>query len=274
MDPIIPPVISIITPTRNRPELLERSIESVRAQSLGAWEMIVVDDGDGSGLRMVELIADPRVIAVLNPGSGHVEARNMALELARGEFIHLLDDDDRWADERHLERVIGTLHKTSALVFRHGWLVHEDHFGGGWTELEREVFAPPTTRESLRHDNTILTSGVAYPRALHSMLGRFDTRMGNYWDWDWFLRASESVALLEIPEPGVLMSWRGLNLSGVGLSGLNLSDPSLQENTSANPFKPERLRFLERLIAKHGLSGVTPKNHATVLESKSLVVAV
>ena len=264
MDPIIAPVISIITPTRNRPELLERSIESVRAQSLGAWEMIVVDDGDGSGLRMVELIDDPRVIAVLNPGSGHVEARNTALELARGEFIHLLDDDDRWADPQHLDRVVRTLRKTLALAFRHGWLVHEDNFGGGWTELEREVFAPPTTRESLRHDNTILTSGVAYPRALHSMFGRFDTRMGNYWDWDWFLRASESVALLEIPEPAVLMSWRGSGLSASGL----------QKNTSANPFKPERLRFLERLIAKHGLSGVTPKNHATVLESKSLVVIV
>jgi glycosyltransferase involved in cell wall biosynthesis len=264
MEPAISPVFSIITPTRNRPELLERSIASVRAQSLQAWEMIVVDDGDGTGLRMVELIDDPRVIAVLNPGSGHVEARNMALELARGGFIHLLDDDDRWCDPQHLERVVGALLKTPGLAFRHGWLVHEDNFGDGWLEVGREVFAPPTTRESLRHDNTILTSGVAYPRALHRMLGRFDTQMGNYWDWDWFLRASESVPLLEIPEPGVLMSWRGTGLP----------DSNLQANTSANPFKSDRLKFLERLIAKHGLTGVTPKNHATVLDSESLVVAV
>jgi glycosyltransferase involved in cell wall biosynthesis len=257
---VINPLISIITPTRNRPELLERSIESVRAQSLEAWEMIVVDDGDGTGLRMVELIDDPRVIAVLNPGSGHVEARNMALELARGRFVHLLDDDDRWADPQHLERVVNALLKTPGLAFRHGWLVHEDHFADGWLELGREVFAPPTTRESLRHDNTILTSGVAYPRALHRMLGRFDTQMGNYWDWDWFLRASESVPLLEILEPAVLMGWRGSSIQN--------------SNTSANPFQPERLQFLERLIAKHGLTGVTPKNHATVLEVESLMVTV
>jgi glycosyltransferase involved in cell wall biosynthesis len=259
MEPIIRPMISIVTPTRNRPELLERSVESVRAQSLEAWEMIVVDDGDGSGLRMVELIDDPRVIAVLNPGSGHVEARNAALELARGEFIHLLDDDDRWSDTQHLERVVESLRETPGLAFRHGWLVHEDDFGGGWFELERQVFSPLTTAESLRHDNTILTSGVAYPRALHRILGPFDVNMGNYWDWDWFLRASESVTILEIPEPAVLMSWRGLSTQ--------------TGNTSANPFKPERLRFLERLIAKHGLTGVTPKNHATVLESEPLVVA-
>jgi glycosyltransferase involved in cell wall biosynthesis len=258
MDDFIKPVISIITPTRNRPELLERSIESVRAQSLGAWEMIVVDDGDGSGLRLVELINDPRVIAVLNPGSGHVEARNAALELARGEFIHLLDDDDRWSDPQHLERVVGILRETPGLAFRHGWLVHEDDFGGGWFELERQVFSPPTTVESLRHDNTILTSGVAYPRALHRILGRFDTLMGNYWDWDWFLRASGSVPLLEISQPAVLMSWRGSS--------------SQTGNTSANPFKPERLKFLERLIAKHGLTGVTPKNHATVLEPAMVTV--
>jgi glycosyltransferase involved in cell wall biosynthesis len=264
MEPVISPIISIVTPTRNRPELLERSIESVRAQSLQAWEMIVVEDGDGTGLRMVELIDDPRVIAVLNPGSGHVEARNMALELSRGGFIHLLDDDDRWCDPQHLERVVKALLRTPGLAFRHGWLVHEDNFGDGWLEVGREVFAPPTTRESLRHDNTILTSGVAYPRALHRMLGRFDTQMGNYWDWDWFLRASESVPLLEIPDPAVLMSWRGSGLPG----------SNLQANTSANPFKPERLRFLERLIAKHGLTGVTPKNHATVLEAESLMVTV
>ena len=256
-------MISIVTPTRNRPGLLERSIESVRAQSLEAWEMIVVDDGDGSGLRMVELIDDPRVIAVLNPGSGHVEARNMALELARGEFIHLLDDDDRWADPQHLERVVGTLRQTPGLAFRHGWLVHEDDFAGGWFELERQVFSPPTTAISLRHDNTILTSGVAYPRALHRILGPFNVNMGNYWDWDWFLRASESVPLLEIPDLAVLMSWRG---SGLRHSG------SQSGNTSANPFKPERLRFLERLIAKHGLTGVRPKNHATVLEPEMVAV--
>ena len=106
------------------------------------------------------------------------------------------------------------------------------------------------------------------------MLGRFDTQMDNYWDWDWFLRASESVALLEIPEPAVLMSWRGSGLSGPSLSGPGLSGAGLQKNTSANPFKLERLRFLERLIAKHGLSDVTLKNHATVLESESLVVIV
>jgi glycosyltransferase involved in cell wall biosynthesis len=258
MESIIDPVISIVTPTRNRPELLERSIESVRSQSLEAWQMVVVDDGDGGGLRMVEQINDSRVIAVLNPGSGHVEARNMALELARGKFIHLLDDDDRWVDAQHLERVVETLRQTPSLAFRHGWLVHEDNFGDGWLEIEREVFAPATTIESLRHDNTILTSGVAYPRELHRLLGRFDVNMGNYWDWDWFLRASESVALVQIPEPAVLMSWRG---------------PGVQAgNTSANPFKPERLKYLERLIAKHGLTGVTPKNHATVLEPTPMTV--
>ena len=44
------PIISIVTPTRNRPELLERSIGSVQSQALEAWEMIVVDDGDGTGI--------------------------------------------------------------------------------------------------------------------------------------------------------------------------------------------------------------------------------
>ena len=240
------PVISILTPTRDRPDLLARTIHGVQAQSLEAWQMIVVDDGDGSGQAFVESLRDPRITAMHCANIGQVAARNAALRRAQGRYIHLLDDDDRWDDARHLERTIGAL-GTSALAYRHGFLVLEAQTLSGWVEHERIPFEPYTTRESLRRDNTLLTSGVAYPRALHDTLGGFDETMGNYWDWDWFLRVSHGLPLVCIGEPAVLMSWRG-------------------SNTSSDPHKPQRLAFLQALIRKHGLLGVTAKNHASVID--------
>ena len=241
------PEISLITPTRDRAELLLRTIQSVQQQALKKWEMIVVDDGDGSGARAANGVDDARVRAVQNPGAGQVDARNAAVERARGAVIHLLDDDDRWADAHHLERVLERLQDQVGLVHCGGWLVIEDPEDGGWIERRRIPFNLPTTAESLRLDNTLLTSGAAYPKVLHDQLGAFDRNLGNYWDWDWFLRVTARYPLLPLQPPCVLMSWRG-------------------SNTSRDPHEPQRVAFLEALSRKHGLGTIPPKNHLTVLE--------
>jgi glycosyltransferase involved in cell wall biosynthesis len=246
VNPVTPPVVSLITPTRNRPDLLRRTITSVQQQRLETWEMIVVDDGDGSGVQAVQALNDPRVRAVQNPGSGQVDARNAAVHEARGAILHLLDDDDRWGDAQHLERVVELLRDQQALVYRGGWLVLEDNTDGDWLERGRREFNPVTTAVSLRADNTLLTSGVAYPKALHEELGGFDRDLENYWDWDWFLRVSARYPLMNIDPPAVLMSWRGTN-------------------TSHDPHDPRRVALLQRLVVKHGLDPIEPKNHFTVL---------
>ena len=82
---------SVIITTHNRPELALRAIGSALSQSLPNVEVIVVDDGstpplDASGL-------DARVIRVDTP-VGVCAARNAALEIATGQWITFLDDDD------------------------------------------------------------------------------------------------------------------------------------------------------------------------------------
>jgi glycosyltransferase involved in cell wall biosynthesis len=242
------PRVSIVTATRNRADLLLRTIDNVQMQSLQAWEMIVVDDGDGSGHTAALSLNEARVTAIHNPGTGQVDARNAGIKLARGAVIHLLDDDDRWADADHLEQVAEILSTEPALVYRAGWLVAEHEANGAWLETQRTSFDPPTTPESLRLDNTLLTSGVAYPRRFHAELGLLDPALGNYWDWDWFLRVTNQYPLVRLEPATVLMSWRG-------------------SNTSRDPFQPERLEYLRRLVEKHGLGEIAPKNHSTVLQS-------
>ena len=236
----------MITPTRGRPNLLLRTIACVQRQSLNAWEMIVVDDGDGSGMATARGLGDPRIRSFVNPGAGQVDARNAAVAAARAEVIHLLDDDDRWADDAHLERVLETLRAGPGLVYRGGWLVLEERQEDGWVERGRLNFDGVVTPDSLQTDNTLLTSGVAYPRAFHDELGAFDVELGNYWDWDWFLRVAGRYPLLALNPAAVLMSWR-------------------TSNTSRDPHEPARVQFLNRLREKHGLGKLVSKNHFTVL---------
>src|SRR5436305_8997453 len=96
------PLVSVITPTRGRPELLTRALGSLAAQDEPAWEVIVVDDGEGEGSAAAAALADPRVRTLRNPGRGVAEARIAGIALARGELVAWLDDDDWWDDPRHL----------------------------------------------------------------------------------------------------------------------------------------------------------------------------
>ncbi|MER3481438.1 MAG: glycosyl transferase family 2 [Meiothermus sp.] len=236
-------MVSVLIPTRGRPELLRRALRSLQAQSYPYWEALVADDGEGEGVEAARRLSDPRIQPFGNPGRGQVEARNAGLERARGEVIALLDDDDWWEDQYHLHRVLRALRNGPALVYGGGWLVQERE----GIELERLPFDFAATAGSLRRDNTLLASAVAYPRRFHHELGNFDVEMGDYWDWDWYLRVSGAgYPLVRLPGRGVAVAQHGANAS----YGARLA---------------ERRANLDRLSAKHGLRGIVLKDHRSLL---------
>ncbi len=93
------PRVSVITPTRNRCELLRETLDSVAAQTLAAWEHIVVDDGSNDGtaeMMAARTAADPRVRYIERQGerSGANVCRNIGLRAATSPYVVLLDSDD------------------------------------------------------------------------------------------------------------------------------------------------------------------------------------
>ena len=89
---------SVVIPTFRRPKPLGEAITSVLGQAGVSMEVIVVDDSPEASARdAVEAIGDARVRYLINPApsSGRPSAvRNLGWPLARGAFIHFLDDDD------------------------------------------------------------------------------------------------------------------------------------------------------------------------------------
>lgn len=92
------PIISTIIPTLNRPQIVERAVKSVLAQTFNEIEVIVIIDGPDEATRVVlSKIDDPRLRVVELPlNQGASGARNAGIFEAAGEWIAFLDDDDEW----------------------------------------------------------------------------------------------------------------------------------------------------------------------------------
>jgi glycosyltransferase involved in cell wall biosynthesis len=100
----MPPAVSVVIPTRGRPQLVARAVASALAQSLRNLEVIVVVDGpDPETEDELARIADPRLhLLCLARNVGGSEARNTGVRYARGKWIAFLDDDDEWFPEKLL----------------------------------------------------------------------------------------------------------------------------------------------------------------------------
>ena len=96
------PRFSIVIPTHNRAALLESAIESVLAQTVADWELVVVDDGSTDHVaRVVEARADPRIRLVRRDENGGVAAaQNTGLAASGGTFVAFLHSDDRFAPNK------------------------------------------------------------------------------------------------------------------------------------------------------------------------------
>ncbi|ASW55308.1 glycosyltransferase family 2 protein [Plantactinospora sp. KBS50] len=97
-----PPEVSVVIPTRFRPELVLRAVRGALAQTVRNIEVIVVIDGPDAGTAAaLDAVGDPRVRAVPLPASGGApNARNVGARHARARWTALLDDDDEWLPDK------------------------------------------------------------------------------------------------------------------------------------------------------------------------------
>jgi glycosyltransferase involved in cell wall biosynthesis len=112
-----PPLVSVVIPTYDRPQYLKRAVESVLGQTYGNIELIVVDDCSSAPAE--EILSDLferdiRAIHVCHSENrGANAARNSGIEVATGEFIAFLDDDDYWKPTK-LEQQLDVFERSPA----------------------------------------------------------------------------------------------------------------------------------------------------------------
>lgn len=97
------PFVTAVITTKNRADILPRAIDSVLRQSYKNIELIVVDDGseDHTPDIIKQYREKHRFVYLRNERSlGACRARNRGIEMAKGEFVAGLDDDDEWHEDR------------------------------------------------------------------------------------------------------------------------------------------------------------------------------
>ncbi len=171
---VLNPRISIVIPTYNHAHFLRTALDSIRAQTFGDWEAIVVNNySEDDTIAVVESYDDPRIRLVNFANHGIIAAaRNYGLSLTQAPFVAFLDSDDFWYPEK-LERCMDKLAQGYDLVCHaEVWL--------GPDERRRTVHYGPEARatyESLLLDgNCISTSAVVVRRQWLERAGCFSVQ--------------------------------------------------------------------------------------------------
>lgn len=203
------PLISVVVPAYNTPEKYLRALlDCLQRQIYPRWELCIADDASPQPhvRRILEEAArsEARIRPVLRPENGHISrATNSALEIARGEFIALLDHDDLLADDALLhvaEAIARHPHAgyfyTDEDKFDDTGRRYDHHFKGGWSP-----------EMAITHNYTHHLSVIR--REIVERAGRLRPEFNGAQDIDLFLRCFELLAPDQVVHvPHVAYHWR------------------------------------------------------------------
>lgn len=194
--------VSIIMPCWNAAGHLARSVGSIRAQTAGDWELVVVDDGstdDSWAVASALAARDGRIRTLRQANAGAAAARNRALDEARAPLVAFLDADDTWEPTFLQEMTAALAADPQAGIAYCGWQHHG--LGGG----RDDPFVPPEYEGTDKVE--VFLGGCRWPihaaltrRALIIDAGKFDPMLSSCMDYDLWLRVAPQVRLVRVPE--------------------------------------------------------------------------
>jgi glycosyltransferase involved in cell wall biosynthesis len=186
----MPPLISCIVPVFNGERYLRESLDSILAQTYAPLEVIVVDDGSTDATPMVARSYGDRIRYLYQRNAGHAAARNRGLGTARGALVAFLDADDLWHPEK-LERQMARFRAVAALD---ACVTAVQNFWSPEVAADHWFAASPVTEAVPGYRSVTLLAR----RTLFETVGRFDPELRHGNDTDWFLRAVEQGAAIEL----------------------------------------------------------------------------
>ncbi|MCF2442770.1 glycosyltransferase [Dyadobacter sp. CY345] len=185
-------MVSIIMPCYNSQKYISASIESVLAQTMAEWELIIVNDASTDGTE--EIIdhyseRDSRIkVFHLKKNSSAAGARNIGIDNAKYSHIAFLDSDDLWLPEKLRKQVSTMEEKNMMFSFSSYYVINND---GKVMEFRK---APNfiTYEKLLNHGNEIGCLTVMYNREMFKNY-RFNEKIRIHEDYKMWLDMFENI---------------------------------------------------------------------------------
>lgn len=192
--------VSVVIPTYNRARQVVSAVDSVLAQSVPVHEVIVVDDGSDDDTAAVLRPYGKAVRLLRQENRGVSSARNLGIRAARGEWLALLDSDDRWLPDKlarqrafHAANPDFLLSQTDEHWVRNGFRVNKAkrfrQKEAGW------IFVASL---AMCH---VSPSAVLIHRRIFDEVGLFDEDLPACEDYDLWLRIARRYPVGLVDEP-------------------------------------------------------------------------
>jgi glycosyltransferase involved in cell wall biosynthesis len=184
-------LVSCVVPVYNGQRYLAETLDSIFAQTHRPIEVIVVDDGSTDGSKDVVATFPQPIRYHYQPNAGPAAAINAGVRLARGEFMAFLGADDLWHPEK-LSRQLARFDVRPELDF---CVAHLENF---WIEELREEAERYKEHRLARPIPGYTCATLLARRSLFEAIGLFRPELQHGQDLDWFLRAAEHGATMEL----------------------------------------------------------------------------
>ncbi|HLY89505.1 MAG TPA: glycosyltransferase [Acetobacteraceae bacterium] len=253
------PSVSAVIPTRNRPDLLRRAVQSVLDQRYpGALECVVVFDGESPRRPDVTVPPGRSLRTISNDRSpGLAGARNAGAAACDGDLLAWCDDDDEWLPEKLTQQAEAMRRFPDAAVATCGICVCV-----GNRRFTRSPASDVVPREALLrsrqmwiHSSTLLIRRDCFFGEIGPVDEAIPASYGE--DYEWIIRASQATPIVASPEPLVRVYWQNSYYADrwdVMISGIQYH---LDKHPELAADARNAARMYGRLAFAYGASGMS-----------------
>ena len=179
------PCITVITPSYNQAEFLERTIVSILNQDYPNLEYMIIDGGSTDGsVDIIRRYSNQLSYWVSEPDRGQSHAINKGLQRATGDWVCWQNSDDIFYPEafERISRVIQNQPQLDLIIGDINIIDEQDQV------IRQQLFVRPTYY-SLLAEGMVLTNQAAFWRvSIHKQIGWLDEELHYGFDYEWFLR--------------------------------------------------------------------------------------
>jgi glycosyltransferase involved in cell wall biosynthesis len=190
--------VTILISTYNRPELVNRALRSIYAQEFEDFEVILTRDG---GCPVVPIPDDRLIFIDRNQNLGLPYSFNRALEIAQGEYICYLGDDDLFYPH-HISTLVHALDNTDMdVVYSDLYKVHYKMIDGQMEPMAKNVeISRDFDRMVMLQFNHVLHVSFMHRKSLLAKTGLYNEDITVLIDWDLTRRMCFFTDFLHVPK--------------------------------------------------------------------------